>query len=63
VCREYSKLIYIETPIPTLVGNSKNRTMKEQRCVDVEPLIVGGTEAVPMEFPHMVIVKYTKDID
>jgi len=56
VCEEYSKLISVQVVVSSLVGNKKNRTTTEERCVDVAPLIVGGTKAIPMEFPHMVIV-------
>lgn len=48
--------------VTNLAGNKKNLTMDEMRCVDAAPLIVGGTEAIPMEFPHMVIAKHLKDI-
>lgn len=52
-CKEYGNLVYVDEAAPVLrIDAGSNKVSK---CSIVEtPLIVGGTKAKPMEFPHMV---------
>lgn len=53
-CQEYSKAIYVEQQSPVLSRNSGKISVSECGIVSI-PLIVGGTQAQPKEFPHMVM--------
>lgn len=50
VCKEYGKLVYIS------IGGwgFGNADQKLDTCNQIETLIVGGLNARPREFPHMV---------
>lgn len=60
VCRQYSELVYKDKQISHSVTlgillSTNNGPRRELDCYNVKPLIVGGTNAYPKEFPHMVI--------
>ncbi|XP_034942335.1 serine protease snake [Chelonus insularis] len=61
-CEQYANLVYHEEESPVLridVGQKKITS----KCGIVEtPLIVGGVKAKPMEFPHMAMIGYGKDV-
>ncbi|TGZ37820.1 hypothetical protein DBV15_04785, partial [Temnothorax longispinosus] len=51
-CKEYADLVYETEKSPTLRINAGSNRVS--RCAVVEtPLIIGGIQAKPAEFPHM----------
>ncbi|XP_029660907.1 serine protease snake-like [Formica exsecta] len=53
-CEEYVRELVGTTEIMSLVGTSPDVIKVDNVCRDANRLIVGGTEAKPGEFPHMV---------
>lgn len=45
---------YITKQILGTLIDEETTEIKQQDCHKVEPLVVGGKEAEPKEFPHMV---------
>ena len=59
MCAKYAESVYVwrESPLP-LIGAPK---IKEDQCaITAKTLIVGGEQAAPKEFPHMVISEFIK---
>ncbi|XP_071556799.1 serine protease snk-like [Temnothorax nylanderi] len=58
-CKEYANLVYETEKSPTLRINAGSNRVS--RCAVVEtPLIIGGIQAKPAEFPHMAVIGYGK---
>lgn len=53
-CDEYVRELVGTTEITSLVGTSPDVIKVDNVCRDANRLVVGGTEARPGEFPHMV---------
>lgn len=54
-CEEYGKQILNTTEVLLLVGqNPKIITVNTKKCETVNRLVVGGINASPGDFPHMV---------
>ncbi|XP_008548214.1 serine protease snake, partial [Microplitis demolitor] len=56
-CQEYAKLVYAVEDVPVLRIDAGTNTVSKCGIVET-PLIVGGTKAKPMEFPHMALIGY-----
>lgn len=52
-CKEYAKAVNVKQDSPVLLRRSKTVEVSECGIVSV-PLVVGGTQTTPKEFPHMV---------
>lgn len=55
-CKEYSTHVYVKDGVTVLIPDYKPE--KVSQCVEGKKLIIGGVEAEPREFPHMVIYCY-----
>ncbi|KAL6435178.1 hypothetical protein ACFW04_005335 [Cataglyphis niger] len=53
-CDEYVRELVGTTEITSLVGTSPDVIKVDNVCRDANRLVIGGTEARPGEFPHMV---------
>lgn len=57
MCAKYSDYVFREEEPPILLAANVEeiKPVKFDECVrSGEPLVVGGTDAMPKEFPHMV---------
>ncbi|XP_043788751.1 trypsin-1-like isoform X2 [Apis laboriosa] len=63
-CEEYGKQFLDTTNVLPLVGNSETIQITNQKCKLSNHLVVGGVDASPGEFPHMVALgtRSTDDI-
>ncbi|XP_014271184.1 venom protease [Halyomorpha halys] len=57
MCEVYSKYVYRTVEIIPMVPGQEPRNITISDCT-MEPLIVGGVDAKPKEFPHMALVGY-----
>ncbi|KAL4084357.1 hypothetical protein QTP88_028180 [Uroleucon formosanum] len=60
MCTKYSKLIYKYIKDPILFEYEEEVLIKVKDCLNSLTLIVNGTKAEPKEFPHMVLLGYSK---
>jgi hypothetical protein len=51
-CQQYSSLVYTKAGVTVLIPDYEPE--KVSQCVEGKKLIIGGVEAEPKEFPHMV---------
>uniref|UniRef100_A0A224XHV2 Putative trypsin-like serine protease n=1 Tax=Panstrongylus lignarius TaxID=156445 RepID=A0A224XHV2_9HEMI len=61
MCSKYSEYVFREEEPPILLAANVEeiKTVKFDECVrSGEPLVVGGTDAMPKEFPHMAQIGY-----
>ena len=57
-CKEYAKLIKTESIVASLSLDSASQSIDTTQCDSVMGLVVGGQDADPNEFPHMVAIGY-----
>lgn len=54
-CYEYSEAAFGAQSVQPVDSDGKGEELRVDECgITAVPLIVGGTKAAPMEFPHMV---------
>lgn len=53
-CREYQSAVYEKVKLQTIIGLKPIEREVAHCAMDSVPLIVGGIETRPWEFPHMV---------
>ena len=56
-CAEYSRFVYKTSWSPVLSAVPKQESYATCKSV-VQPLIIGGTKAIPSEFPHMAVIGF-----
>ncbi|XP_065204417.1 chymotrypsinogen B-like isoform X2 [Planococcus citri] len=54
-CEEYANYRYVKKLQPPMAGNPA-QSFNTIDCANVEPLIVGGIQAKPKEYPHMALI-------
>lgn len=58
MCQQYAKIFKQTVQVIPLVTNPKPVSVSVDSCANSVPLIVGGEEARPQEFPHMAALGY-----
>jgi hypothetical protein len=59
-CKQYSSLVYVKEGATVLIPDFEPE--KVSQCVEGKKLIIGGVEAEPMEFPH-IVSSYSRNQD
>ncbi|XP_065204412.1 kallikrein-15-like [Planococcus citri] len=54
-CAEYANYRYVKKLQPPMAGKPE-QSFNTMDCANVEPLIVGGIQAKPKEYPHMALI-------
>jgi hypothetical protein len=60
VCKQYSSLVYVNDGVTVLIPGYEPE--KVSQCTEGKKLIIGGVEAEPKEFPHMVSYYYEVNV-
>ncbi|XP_055708950.1 uncharacterized protein LOC129805183 [Phlebotomus papatasi] len=63
-CREYANFVFENVTAPVGLPGRDPETVSSDTCsFKVIPLIVGGTNAKPREFPHMALIGYGDNVN